>query len=351
MKQAKYLLVLASILLYLSSCKKESPENPEPPETPDIYPPVKPGFLVVGYFPSYRTVAEYPDRMFRMCDVFNYAFANVNASHTVTISNTQKFDSLYQKAKANGAKVFLSVAGASSDFAAMSSTAGGRLIFIEDLMRKVRQYKLDGIDIDWEYPKTSDGTNETFRALMKQLSDSLHVDGKYFLTAAITPGLYAGSIRDGISNEIFQYTDWFNVMVYDDFTTDPSRPYQQHSPYSMATYCMNYWINTRGMPKDKCLLGIPIYGRPSGMTQTNTVLSYKTILQQGGDPASDSALVTAGGFTNYKIYYNGQPTVKMKAAYAHNVGGGIMFWEMGQDANDDRSLIEAACDTLGKKYN
>ena len=350
MKKGKYLLFLLPVILYLNACKKESTPEPNPPESPDIHPPIKPGFVVVGYFPYYRDVDAMPDRMFRMCNIVNYAFADVNSSNTVTITNTQNFLSLYQKAKANGAKVFLSVAGATSLFASMSSTSGGRNTFIQNIMMKVRQYKLDGIDIDWEYPSSSNSTKENFSLLMKQLSDSLHVDGKYFLTAAITPGLYAGSIRDGIGNDLFQYTDWFNVMVYDDFTTDPSKHYQQHSPYSMAAYCLNYWINERGMPKGKCVLGIPVYGRPSGITQSGTVLTYNGILQQGGSPLSDSAIVTAAGYDNYTIYYNGQPTVKKKAAYAHSVAGGIMFWEMGQDATDDRSLIKSACDTLGIPY-
>ncbi len=348
MKKGKFLLALLTVLLYLSACKKE--HTPEPPVHVDIHPPVKPGFLVVGYFPSYRTVNEYPDRMFRMCDVVNYAFSDINSSGTSTIEDQQKFDSVYRKAKSNGAMVFLSVAGDPSLFAVMSGSSSGRNTFVKDIMQKVRQYRLDGIDIDWEYPLSSDGSGLGFSALMKQLSDSLHVDGKYFLTAAITPGKYAGSVRDGIGNEVFQFIDWFNVMTYDDFTTNPAIQYQQHSPFSLASISLDYWINTRGMPKDKYLLGIPIYGRPSGMTQTNTVLTYKTILSQGGSPLSDSAIVSSGGFTNYTIYYNGQPTVKKKAAYARSVAGGIMFWEIGQDATDDRSLIKAACDTLGKQY-
>lgn len=349
MKKFSYLLLLLPALFYLNSCTKETIEKPD--DEIKIFPPAKPGFMVVSYFPSYRSVGEYPDKMFRMADVVNYAFADITAAKTVSIIDTKKFDSVYRKAKANGAMVFLANAGSSDLFASMSNTSDGRTIFVRDVMQKVRQYKLDGIDMDWEYPRSSDGTKESFRLLMKQLSDSLHVDGKYYLTAAITPGIYAGSVRDGISNEVFGYTDWFNVMIYDDFTTLPSNLYQQHSPYSMAVTSMNYWINTRGMPKDKCLLGIPAYGRPSGMTQSGTTMAYKSILAQGGDPMSDSALVSAAGYSNYKIYYNGIPTVKKKAMYAKNAGGGIMFWEFGQDANDNRSLLKAACDTLGIRYD
>lgn len=343
------LLGFISSAFFLQSCKKENPE-PEPQQpNVNIYPPASIGFLVVGYFPSYRTVAEYPDRMFRMCNVINYAFATINSSSTVSIQNVTKMDSVYKKGKANGAKIFLSIAGDAGLFKSMAANSGTRNSFVRDVMKKARQYKLDGIDLDWEYPRSSDGTDVTYSLLMKELSDSLHVDGKYYLSAAITPGIYAGSVRDGIKNEIFTYADFINVMMYDDFTSDPTRLYQQHSPYEIVPKSFNYWIN-RGMPKEKLVVGIPNYGRPSGMTQSGTALSYKTILEQGGSPLSDSAMVTATGFPLYKIYYNGQPTVKKKAAYAKSFAGGIMFWEMGQDANNDLSLIKAACDTIGRSY-
>src|SRR5205085_950189 len=114
---------------------------------------------------------------------------------------------------------------------------------------------------------------------------------------------YAGAIRDAIKNELFNYLDWFNVMVYDDFST--TVPYRQHSDFALAQLCSDYWIGSRGMPKSKFVLGIPAYGRPSGITQTNTVLTYATILGQGGSVQSDSAVVTSAGYPSpYTIYYN-----------------------------------------------
>jgi chitinase len=127
---------------------------------------------------------------------------------------------------------------------------------------------------------------------MKQLSDSCHLGSKYYLTAAITAGKYAGAVRDAISSELWQgnYVDWFNIMSYDDYST--TQPYKHHCDYTLATTSLNYWIGTRGMPGSKAVLGIAGYGRPSGITQTNTVLSYSDILLRGGNPLSDSAIVT-----------------------------------------------------------
>lgn len=343
------LIAVVLILVLLSCSKRNSPPPTPPPPVINIQPPPAFGFYVVGYFPSYRMVAEYPDQVFKMCSVINYAFFGVNTLGVLDMGNLLKFDSVYQKAKANGAKVFISINNA-ANFKTMAATSEGRLNFVKDVMIKVRQLKLDGVDIDWEYPSAGDGTHETYALLMKQLSDSLHVNGKYYLTAAITPGIYSGNIRDGIKTEVFTYVDFFNIMAYDDFTTDPLYPFKQHSSMATATKSLDYWLNTRSMPASKCVLGIPAYGRPSGITQSGTVLSYKTILSQGGSPQSDSAKVSAGGFTNYTIYYNGQLTVKKKTAFAKQIANGAMLWEIGHDAINQNSLLKAVCDTIGRSY-
>ncbi|HEX6915423.1 MAG TPA: glycoside hydrolase family 18 protein, partial [Chitinophagaceae bacterium] len=306
----KSLLFGISAILFLSACKKHdvTPEPVVPPE-PIAAPPAF-GFYVVGYFPSYRDPATVPDVKFRMCNVVNYAFANVNASGGFTISDPARLAVVAAKAKANNAKVMLSFSGSHNDFKTFTANAALRTSFIKQVMNTIRQYALNGVDMDWEYPTTSDGTDAGYTALMKELSDSCHRGARYYLTAAITPGKYAGGARDAIRSELFGYLDWFNIMAYDDFST--STPYRHHSDYTLAQTALNYWVGTRGMPATKAVLGLPGYGRPSGITQSGTVLSYNSILSQGGNPLLDSATVTAGGFNNYTIYYNGQYTVKRK---------------------------------------
>jgi chitinase len=344
---------IALVLMVLfESCKKSDVKptpNPVPNPPAPIFPPPDFGFKVVGYFPYYRNVSSTPDVKFKMTNVVNYAFATVTAAGGLTINTPATFTAVIAKAKANNAKVFISINGANADFKNATGTILARTGFINTIMSTVRSYGLDGVDLDWEFPSTTDGTDQLFTALMKDLSDTLHTNGKYYLTAAITAGKYAGSIRDAIQNPVFGYADWFNVMVYDDFST--SAPYKHHSDMALANVCMNYWLNTRGMPASKFVLGLPGYGRPSGITQTNTILTYTGILTQGGSPLLDSAVVTSSGFaTPYTVYYNGIPTIKQKTMLAKQRGNGVMLWEKGQDANDNNSLLKAACDTVGRAY-
>lgn len=341
---------ICTIILF-AACKKT---DINPPSTgggntnePIIAPPTF-GFYVVGYFPSYRDPAAVPDVKFKMCNVINYAFASVTSTGGLVISDAVRLVVVASKAKTNNAKILLSINGSTTDFKNMAASSTGRTAFVITTMNTIRQYQLNGVDVDWEFPSTADGTDITFTALMKELSDSCHRGGRHYCTAAITAGKYSGSFRDAIKSELFNQLDWFNIMAYDDFST--STPYKHHSDYALAVTCLNYWVSTRGMPSSKAVLGIPAYGRPSGITQTGTTLTYSGILGQGGSAETDSAIVSAGTFINYKIYYNGQPTVKKKAMLAKSMANGVMMWEKGQDTHDNTSLLKAICDTIGRSY-
>jgi GH18 family chitinase len=318
-----------------------------------ISPPASLGYYVVGYMPSYRVLADIPDVKFRMTNVVVYAFYGVNGSGTLSAPTSgSTLAATVTKARANNAKILLGINDGTGDgktnFKNMASTAAGRTNFINSVMTVVRTNNLDGVDMDWEFPSTSDGTDVTFTALMKELSDTLHRDARYYLSCAITAGKYAGGIRDAIKNEIFPYVDFFNIMAYDDFST--TTPYRHHSDYTLATVCLNYWLTTRGMPASKAVLGIPAYGRPAGMTQSGTIKTYKDILTAGGNPQYDSATVSTTTYPSYTVYYNGQYTTKRKAKLAKDIAAGVMFWEKGQDAMDGNSLLKAACDTIGRVY-
>ncbi len=349
----RYLFLFGMILILVSCSKKDQTTTTltQPPSGGlTISPPTAFGFYVVGYFPSYRDPTAISDQKFRMCNVVNYAFANITSTGGLTVANPTVLTAVATKAKANNSKVFISISGIAADFKNMAVTATGRNAFVKNIMQVVRLYGMDGVDVDWEFPRTDDGTDITYTAFMKELSDSCHTGAKYYLSAAITAGKYSGVVRDAINSSLWtnNTVDFFNIMAYDDFSTIV--PFKHHSDLALAQTCLNYWVNTRGMPAAKAVLGIPAYGRPSGITQTGTVLTYNTITSGSGSALLDSAVVSAGGFTNYTIYYNGLHTVKLKAKLAQSLGNGIMMWEKGQDRNDGLSLLKAVCDTIGRVY-
>ena len=81
MRTTRLLSALALIAFVVYSCKKNDDDLPNPNPNPNpnpppivIQPPPAFGYYVVGYFPSYRNLADVPDVKFKMCNVVNYAF-------------------------------------------------------------------------------------------------------------------------------------------------------------------------------------------------------------------------------------------------------------------------------------
>src|SRR6185295_3853385 len=166
--------------------------------------------------------------------------------------------SLVSSAHNAGVKVGISVGGWNdgndSAFVSLAGNSTARTAFVNNIVNFINQYNLDGVDIDWEYPDTS-SESANYTTLMGQLSSAMHSRGK-LLTAAV---ISQGSTGNFISSTVFSSVDWLNLMNYDNNN-------YQHSTYSSAVSCLDYWINTRGLPASKAVQGVPFYSRPSYFT-------------------------------------------------------------------------------------
>lgn len=318
-----------------------------------ISPPPEIGIKKVGYILDFRIPASVPAIRFKQCNVIIFAFGYVNTKG-LYFKHPENLVAFSKKAKDVGCRILLGVSGSHSMFKYITATTERRDLLINQLMQAVDKYELDGVDIDWEFPSIKDKTNEAFTAFLKELSDSCHVNAKYYLSCAVTPGVNGGRRSSAINAELLtgNWVAWFNVMVYDDFSE--KYPYQHHSNFTMAVTSFKYWLLVRKMKKEKCVMGLPLYERPSGIKQQGRVKTYATILQSGCNPYKDSAVIkidttkVKDSLTQYTIYYDGINTIKKKTRGAIKYGGGVMFWEIGQDVNSKYSLIGAAVKEIAK---
>jgi GH18 family chitinase len=130
----------------------------------------------------------------------------------------------------------------------------------------------------------------------------------------------------GIDAEGLQYFDFLNIMAYDGGGADG------HSSMRYAQDALTLWQDA-GLPKEKSMLGVPFYGRPNDPSVQ--LMAYADLLARVPDaPTKDS--VTISGVT---YSYNGVQTIKDKVALAKNKGGGIMIWDLSQDARGDAALL------------
>ena len=310
-------------------------------------------FRKVAYYPSYRnlTPAGIPDENLKMIDVACYSFATLNDNYTLSVQQPERLRAFAARCKALGVKVLICFGGGGSGskgtYTKMTESPATRATFIRSLREIVETYDLDGVDNDWEYPRTTDGSDKGNTALMRELSAWLHdpAVGK-MLTMAIASGQYEGAVASAIQDECFEYVDWFNVMCYDNYLGWAEKK-PAPDPLEMFKIAYKYWVEKRHVPASKFVAGISAYGRPSDEQHNGTPMAYAEILRQGGDPDGFQASVSSSSYSG-PIYYNGRPFVRQKARYCIDQGvGGIMFWEAGQDSQDEYSLIRAAYEEVG----
>lgn len=310
------------LIALLSGCPPERTiPFPTPPQATMFASPPS-TFRIIGYAPEWDSVVS--EIQFDKLTHINYAFLLPKADGTFeSLEQPEKLKALVAEAHRQGVKVLISIGGWGYDeqFEALAAEASSRNVFVQEALQFAREFELDGLDIDWEYPDPG-RSSENFLALMAELREALP-QGK-LLTAAVVS---KGSLAEGIPAEVFGMVDFLNLMVYDASKTD-------HSPYSLAVESLDYW-SRRGLPAEKTVLGVPFYGRPVG-------IPYRQLVQ--ADPAA--AQRDESDFNGQKIYYNGIPTLQRKTALALQRASGIMIWELAHDTMDETSLLKAIYETV-----
>jgi chitinase len=255
-----------------------------------------------------------------------FAFTNANSGGSVT---GYVAGGVVSAAHAAGVKVMASIGGAnnSSAFPGIAANSGSRSTFASNVKALCDNNNLDGVDIDWEFPENAqDSAN--FTLLMKQLRTTL---GTRVISVDVAADAEKGQ---WIPKSATTIPDFFNIMSYD-FVVPSGGGFipTQHAPYSKASTSLNYW-RVRGVPKDRCILGVPFYGH--NYDAGGTTEDYKAIINSnpGLSPDADSI-----GHN----YFNGVTTIKKKATLvAQQSYGGIMIWQIAQDMpSGSRSLLDA----------
>lgn len=298
-------------------------------------------FKVVGYVPSWKE--DIGKLRFDILTHVNYAFAIPTAEGGLRpLENAALAQQLIQKAHAADCKVLLAVGGWSyqdtpleATFMQATATAEKRAAFADAIVTMCDQYGFDGVDMDWEHPRVDGTSAAQYEALMLDLSTRLHKKGK-LLSAAVLSGATAdGNIyydAAAHSDKVLAAVDYINVMAYD------GGDGERHSSYEFAVNCGTYWQQSRGLSADKVVLGVPFYARPSWA-------AYGDILSLVPN-AWQSDHVTYQGMD---VWYNGCATIEKKTNYAMKNLGGVMIWEVTQDAAGEHSLLSTIGQTIAKK--
>ena len=307
-----------------------------------------------------------------------------------------------QKEKYPHLKVMIACGGWGADgFSDAAFSEENRQKFVKSSIAFIKKYKLDGMDMDWEYPGISgagtkarpDVDRENFTAIMKLLREELDkLDRPQVLTFASAGWERYYNFVD--LDEVMKYADYMNIMTYDqvgatnpttahhtafgnvEFEDIAATPYGEQmnryrermesrgikvKPRSVESI-VDYVIE-KGVDPKQLVIGGAFYGRAwKGVEPENNGLYQKN----GGSHIGWSAYSqirkeyeNKNGFTRYWdefaqapylfnptdsiwISYDDTLSVKVKTRYTiEKQLGGIMFWELSNDTKEENSLLDA----------
>ncbi len=336
-------------------------------------------FRVIAYVAGWSMPAViHPEKLTHI----NFAFAHIDGGGRAVFDDAglaPALESLLALKKANPRlKVIISVGGWEADgFSDAALTDASRGVFAESVVELLRAHGADGIDLDWEYPgqgvagikyRTEDRQNFTrllnsVRAALDQASDAGHRSGRdrYTLTIASADREY---FRHTEMSRLHLLVDWINVMGYDFFNSlTPTTGHHAglYASGSAAPTDRNASASIRqhiaaGIPPHKLVLGVAFYGRGfGGVKPLNHGLNQPYEHYEGDHPYAELAekLIDRQGFVRYWderaqapwlwnestrtfISYDDPQSIRAKAEFAKDKGlGGMMFWELSQDRDDE----------------
>jgi chitinase len=352
-------------------------------------------YMVVAY------VAGYREFDFSTIDVsgithINYAFANIRDGEVVF--DTTKIDGVVPnagdivelnslKVSKPDLKVLVSVGGWtwSGGFSDAALTEESRAKFAKSCAAFVKEFKLDGIDLDWEYPNQPGAGNihrpedvQNFTLMLKEVREELDLmaenegKGNHYLLAIAT-GADEAFVQNTELGELHKYIDFLNIMTYDFYNGwhNVNGHHSNYLPSAQPEMDKNSVVNAvemhvnAGFPVEKINLGIPFYGRIwKGVKAESDKILFNTAetVGMGIDYVDFFQNINANGFTRYWddtakapylwnpaektfISYEDEESIKLKIEYLKKRGlAGVMFWEYSAD--HDKKLLNAVVENL-----
>lgn len=278
-------------------------------------------------------------------------------------------------------KLILSIGGWDADgFSQGAATKETRVTLVKSAIKIVEEEKLDGLDIDWEYPCITEAAiayapedKENFTLLLKEFRKQLD-QCKEYKSLSIAAGVTRDYLNSTDMKRVEQYLDYIQLMTYD-YRTGYQHKTGHHAnlygsqaePEAINTHDMIQLFVELGVPINKLVMGAAFYGREwFQVPNVNNGLGIMSNATKTGErkysDIEKSLENQSEGFKRYWdedakavhlynqdsfITYEDKDALAYKINYVReNNMYGIMFWEYSQD--ESRVLIEYLYEKLHK---
>lgn len=281
-------------------------------------------FAVIGYIPEYRQ------------NNIDWKAVSPHLTHAILFSlevtkngeltamdrfpNEKFMNSAKNNFQNKGGKLLICFGGNSrtNGFPEMVQKKETRKNFIKNLEKLMKEKNLDGVDLNWEYPRDKNEWNGLFQ-LITEMRENF--GNQKIITLALYPG------QEKIFPEyIIKTVDYFLVMIYDMTCKNPPCHHSTFNFYKKAA------LDNKNIQKNKVALGLPFYARDGFTFKAET---YAGIAKFGIDEKNDE--VRGDGRDLWM--FNSVKTISDKTKFAlDNDFGGVMIWEVGQDLHPSNKL-------------
>ncbi len=180
-------------------------------------------------------------------------------------------------------------------------------------------HQLDGVDIDWEFPK-GDEEHAHFTAFLKILGTKLRAESR-MLSVAL------GETRP-LTTEAYTHIDQVNLMSYQPWNPQPYEVWLEKAVLKMLD---------SGLPSEKLNLGVGFYAKEMGGKRR--AFSWSKLTGKDKTPLPEST---------YEFSPVGLKACDLRLALVkkHNLGG-VMVWDWGHDSlTAEDSLLKYLSDRI-----
>ena len=300
----------------------------------------------------YSEVATAPDRTGVTMDGVNVvspAFFHLNSKGELTENIGQAGKEYIQWAHSNGYKVWPMVQNAGNGMMSVTSEImndyNKRQKLIEDIVAACVEYKLDGINIDFENMKQED--KDMYSRFIIELTPRLKDIGVVVSVDVTAPD---GSETWSLCFDrhvIGDVADYIVFMAYDQYGTSSNKS-GTTAGYNWVELSLNKFLKTEEIESQKIILAIPLYTRLWTEDSSGNVIKQSTVTikniesvipsnveKQWNDDLKQYYVEYQEGSYTKKMWIEDENSLKEKISLiTKNNLGGVASWEKGMETDN-----------------